>query len=500
MAKDNEHPENPAQVPPTPEEKPIKRYRLRTVIITGAAALIIGAGGTVGAGALYLHQQNAQADADVTYVPNSFKDLLKVYSDVKNNYYIKTSDTKLVTGAINGMLKTLNDPFSQYLQGSDAKELNTTISGSFEGIGAEISQADGHIQIVSPIKGSPADKAGLKAKDIITAIDGKSTQGWSTTKASSTIRGKKGTSVTLAIKRGSDTFNITIKRGVVPLTTVTGELSDQNKKVGVISITQFADNTNKELKKSITSLRKQGAKSFVIDLRQNPGGLLPQALETASMFLKDGQRIMQVQQRDSKPEIFTAGKEYDDGFKVTEPVTVLIDSGSASASEIFSGALQESRRTKLIGEKSFGKGVVQTVSQLSGDSEVKITTAKWLTPSGGWIQKKGLTPDIKVSYPAYASWPLLNTKKVNKPGTVATDIATAQKILNLSGAKLTQTAGYFDSATETALKAFQTQQKITVSGELDSATKTALNNYVYAQATKSDPMLTKAVETVAAEK
>jgi carboxyl-terminal processing protease len=268
----------------------------------------------------------------------------------------------------------------------------------------------------------------------------------------------------------------------------------------VISITQFADNTNKELKKSITSLRKQGAKSFVIDLRQNPGGLLPQALETASMFLKDGQRIMQVQQRDSKPEIFTAGKEYDDGFKVTEPVTVLIDSGSASASEIFSGALQESRRTKLIGEKSFGKGVVQTVSQLSGDSEVKITTAKWLTPSGGWIQKKGLTPDIKVSYPAYASWPLLNTKKVNKPGTVATDIATAQKILNLSGAKLTQTAGYFDSATETALKAFQTQQKITVSGELDSATKTALNNYVYAQATKSDPMLTKAVATVAAEK
>lgn len=489
----------PQQVPPNQESKPKRRFRLRTVLLSSAAALIIGVGGTLGAGALYLHNQTAAADTDVTYVPNSFKDLLKVYSDVKANYYTATSDKKLVTGAINGMLKTLNDPFSQYLAGEDFTSLNTTVSGSFEGIGAEISQGDGHIQVVSPIKGSPADKAGLKAKDVIMSINGKSTQGWSTTKASSTIRGKKGTSVTLAIKRGSDTFNITIKRGVVPITTVTGDLSDQNKQVGVITITQFADKTNTELKKTITSMRKKGAKRFVIDLRQNPGGLLPQALETASMFLKDGQRIMQVQQRTGKPEIFTAGKQYDQGFKVTEPVTVLVDSGSASASEIFSAALQESRQTKLVGEKSFGKGVVQTVTPLTKDSEVKITTAKWLTPSGGWIQHKGLTPDVKVSYPAYASWPLLNTKKTNTAGTVATDIGTAQKILNLQGAKLTQTAGYFDDATEAAVKNFQTAHKLTVSGKLDAATKTALNNTVYDLAAKNDPMMTKAVATVAAE-
>lgn len=476
------------------------KYRLRTVIITGAASLLIGVGGTVGVGALYVQQQQqAAAKNAITYVPNSFRDLLKVYGDIKENYFETTSDTKLMNGAINGMVKALDDPFSQYLAGDDATELNTTMTGSFEGIGAEISQGDNHIEIVSPIKDSPADKAGLKAHDVIMSINGKSTQGWSTTKASNTIRGKTGTKVSLNIKRGDTTFDITVERGVVPLTSVSSQLSTQNKQVGVIAISQFSNKTNTELEKAIKSLRTKGARSFVIDLRQNPGGLLPQALSTASMFLKDGQRIMQVQGRTGKPQIFTAGKEYDDGFKVTEPVAVLIDSGSASASEIFAAAIQQSRHSALVGEKSYGKGTVQTLTNLSGGAEVKITTNKWLTPNGTWINKKGLTPDVKVAYPEFASWPLLNSKKVNKLGDVATDVKTAQKILNLAGAKLTEVSGYFDAATQTAVRNFQTSQHVTVTGELDAATKTALNNYVYDQAQKSDPMMTKAVQTAAAK-
>ncbi|ANK62965.1 peptidase S41 [Loigolactobacillus backii] len=471
------------------QKKRKRQVRLPIFISSVVLAFVVGVFGTV---ILLTAHFNAQTAATGSY-PAGFEKLNAVYQTIDQNYYKKVSKKKLMNGAINGMISSLGDPYSEYLTGSDAGDLNNTISGNFEGIGAEVQKAGGRIQIISPIAGSPAKKAGLRANDVIMSINGDSTSGLTVNQAVAKIRGKKGTDVKLTIKRGDHNFNVTVKRDVIPVKTVNAHIVKKQPTVGYIQITTFSNPTFKEMKTAVKKLRSEGAKSFIVDVRGNPGGLMDQALKISSMFLKNGQTIMKVQPRTGQPEVYKASKKQDGGFKITEPTTVLIDDGSASAAEIFSAALNQSAHDPLVGTKSFGKGTVQNVTNFKDKSEFKITIAKWLTPNGDWINKKGLTPTTKADYPSYAYLPVVNGKKTYQQGDVNTNIKTLQKALTALGQNPGEANGYFSPQTEQAVKAYQATAKLPQTGKLDPATIDKMQVALTQKISQNDVPLEKAL-------
>ena len=319
-----------------------------------------------------------------------FEKLYSTYDKIKDDYYEEVDEEKLVDGAINGMIKSLDDPYSAYMDKKEASSFHESISSSFEGIGAEIQEQDGQIMVVSPIKGSPAEKAGVKPNDIILSVDGKSVEGLSSSEAVLKIRGEKGTKVDLSISRAgeSEPIKLTIKRDTIPIETVYAEMLDDG--VAKIQVTSFSEHTVQELKTALEEMSKKDMKGLVLDLRGNPGGLLDQAIEMASLFIPNGKVVLQVEDRSGKKDVYKS--ENDGELKI--PVVVLIDDGSASASEIVAAAVSESADIPLIGVKSFGKGTVQTAQDFKDGSNFKYTAAKWLTPKGNWIHKKGIKPDI----------------------------------------------------------------------------------------------------------
>ena len=439
-----------------------RSFSLTTLIITAIVAILLG-----GISVFVVMNSRLQAAEQTS---ESMGKINTVYKALDKYYYKNISKKKLENGALNGMVDVLNDQFSEYMTKSETQSLNETISSSFTGIGAEVRKTGEQIQIVSPISGTPAQKGGLKAKDIILKIDGKSLNGYSLNKAVSLIRGKKGSSVKLLIKRGSTTFEKTFKRDTIPVKTVNGKLDDDNKKVGYIQVTTFSEKTAQEMKKTIKQLRKKGAKSFVIDMRNNPGGLMDQALKLSSMFLKDGKTIMQVQQRDGKKEVYKAGKKYDDGFKVHEKTVVMINGGSASAAEIFAAALKQSANDQLVGTKSFGKGTVQNAMPFNDKTELKLTVAKWLTPDGSWIHEKGIKPSIKADYPSVAYQAAIDNKKSYQEDDVSKNVKSLQIFLKALGYKPGRTDGYYDSGTKNAVKKFQQTKHLSANGIADKKT------------------------------
>lgn len=466
----------------------VKRFTRLTYWLSVVLALLIG---MIAGVLLIMHQLQPTLRLNA-----ELNEVIGVYRTVKDNYYQKVDSKKLINGAVEGMLNSLDDPFSEYLDVDETTNLNDSTSGSFEGIGAEVQKTDDAIKIVSPIKGSPAEKVGLKANDLIMKINGKSTSGLSVDQAVSKIRGAKGTAVTLEIKRGSSTFTVKVKRAKVDQASVTGQLLASDKSIGRIQISTFAENTASGMKKTIKRLRKEGATHFIIDVRGNPGGLMNSALATSSMFLKNGQVIMRVKARTGKEEVYKAGKDYDDGFKVTEPVVVLADSGSASAAEIFSAALQQSAGVKVVGTQTFGKGTVQTVIPLSSNSEMKFTTAKWLTPNGTWINKKGVTPDVKADYPELAKLGLLSSGKTLKTGSVGNQVKLLQTNLKDLGYAVKITSIY-DEQTVTAVKQLQTKAKLSQQdGVFNDQTRTALYTEVARYLQAHDNILNAGVKTL----
>lgn len=235
-------------------------------------------------------------------------------------------------------------------------------------------------------------------------VNGKSMVKKDINKVVAKVRGKIGTTVTIVVDRSGKQLSFTMKRAKVSMPSVSGKIDSSNKQIGIITFTTFTETSAQQIKKTVKKLRSKGAKKFVLDLRGNPGGVLDQALAIDSMFLKDGQTIVKLQPRKGKgeTEVYKAGAKYDNGFKITEPTVVLIDGNSASAAEITAAALNQSAGIKLIGTKSYGKGTVQTVAQISNTSELKLTIAKWLTPDGSWIHHKGIKPTITEDYPSYA--------------------------------------------------------------------------------------------------
>ena len=424
---------------------------------------------------------------------NEFSKLYTAYDTLKNSYFEDVEQEDLINGAINGMVQALDDPYSDYMDTKEAKNFHESISSSFEGIGAEIQELDGFIQIVSPIKESPAEKAGLKPNDKVISVDGKSIQGMSATEAVLLIRGEKGSTVTLSIERPgmAEPMDVSIVRDTIPIETVYGEMIEEEEGIAKVQLTSFSENTTKELINTLNELESQGMKGLVLDLRQNPGGLLDQAIAIASLFLPDNEMILQIEDREGNRQEIKSSSSHSNP---DVPLVVIVDKGSASASEILAGAFKESGNITLVGEKTFGKGTVQRAQDFKDGSNLKFTTEKWLTPKGNWIHKKGITPDIEVALPDYASLTLINPESELKLSTSSTEVQTAQKMLKAIGFDPGREDGFFDENTEKAVKDFQAQEKIENNGILTGETTTRLMQSLREFVQSNDTQLQKAVE------
>jgi len=398
-----------------PSPVPVRSNARRGNFVLAVAVALVA---LVGGGALFLSgysiglRQSAEPGTPATEEAQ-FQAFWDAYHNIRDRYPLGPVDQKtLVEGAIKGMVESLGDPYSSYLTSEEFRGTLRDISGEFEGIGAEIGTVDAtgatvdcatfgpncRLVIVSPIEGSPAAKAGLKPGDVIVTVDGNTLDGLTPDEARDRIRGAKGTSVTLHIERkDAAAFDITIVRDTIQRQEViTRDLGDGS--VGYVRLTGFSENGADAFVAAIKADVDKGDKKLVVDLRGNPGGFIDAARKVASAFIASGPVFWQ---EDAKGEL-TATDALPDGV-ATDPsiqVVVLIDKGSASASEIVAGALQDTRRAKLLGEKSFGKGTVQQWIELQDAGGVKLTVAKWLTPNKTWIHTIGLTPDVPVVVPA----------------------------------------------------------------------------------------------------
>ncbi|MBN9505262.1 MAG: S41 family peptidase [Altererythrobacter sp.] len=327
-----------------------------------------------------------------------FAKLFATYQRIKTSYVEPVDDAVLIRGAIDGMLAAL-DPHSAYLDGAALERLETMIDGNYQGLGISVQMDDGAVKVVSPFKGSPADKAGIKAGDYITHIDGKLIYGLELDEAVKQMRGPAGSAVRLSIFRpGRDEpFDVDVTRGLIELEPVTSELKDG--RIGYISVNEFSRDVGTDVNAALTDLRKQAGgrlSGLVLDLRKNPGGSLDEAVALSDLFLSEGQIVSQRGRNPRDSVYYQAESVYRGDAAAGVPMIVLIDAGSASASEIVAGALQDQHRALIMGERSFGKGSVQTLLPLTRDSALKLTTARYYTPSGRSVQEGGIEPDIRV--------------------------------------------------------------------------------------------------------
>ncbi|MCY6371274.1 S41 family peptidase [Clostridium ganghwense] len=328
-----------------------------------------------------------------------FSKMFIVKNNIEKYYDGKIDENVLIDGAIKGMTESLNDPYTVYMNEKEYKEFSTTTEGNYVGIGIQIDVKSNNIVVVTAFEDSPAKKVGLLSGDIIEKVDGKEVSGKDVDKAISMMKGEKNTSVVITIKRGDQVpFDVKVKRDVIPLITVRGEMLDD--KIGYIQMSIFDEHTGKQFVKEAEKLKKKGMKGLILDLRQNPGGWLTQCIDVTSNFLKKGNVIVSTKDKYGYEEKLTS----KGGDLIGMPLVVLIDGGTASAAEIFSGVVRDYKLGTLVGTKTFGKGIVQSVlsgrKQGFGDgTALKVTTSKYYTPNGENIHHKGINPDVEVKYP-----------------------------------------------------------------------------------------------------
>lgn len=306
----------------------------------------------------------------------------------------KMDSKSLYYGAIKGMVSSLDDPYTFFLTPEENRQSKLDLEGKFEGIGAQLGLKEGRITIIAPLKNSPAVKAGVRAGDFIVKVDDKPTNDWTLPEAVSHIRGEKGTKVKLTLERSEKEFDVSITRDQIVVESVETEFMNE---VAYVKVNQFGENTNTEWDEAVKQVQSRynsgQVKGMVLDLRNNPGGYLESSVYLAGEFLKKGDLVVKQESTVTKSRDYYAQRT----GKLTDiPLVVLINKGSASASEILAGSLRDNKKTILVGEKSFGKGSVQEAIDLSDNAGLHVTVAKWILPGGDWINGKGIEPTIKV--------------------------------------------------------------------------------------------------------
>lgn len=347
----------------------------------------------VGQGNINLFSQTNSLNSSLPSNLN-YSSVNQVYQTLKNNYDGKITQTQLLNGIKHGLAASLNDPYTVYFTANEAKQFNNQLNNTFSGIGAELGQTKtGQLEVIAPINNSPAAKAGLKSKDVITKINGKSTSGMSLDTAVNLIRGKSNTKVNLAILRnGTQLLDLSITRQNIVLPSVTSKIINGN--IGYMQISTFANDTSVLANKAAQTFLKNHVKGIILDLRNDPGGLLSAAINVSSLWLPSNQLVLQEKRGNVVlNSYYSLGDDILHGI----PTVVLINGGSASASEITTGALHDNKQAYVIGQKSFGKGVVQQLINFSDGSQLKVTIAKWYRPDGQNINHLGITPDQTIN-------------------------------------------------------------------------------------------------------
>jgi len=372
----------------------VKRFKQIAGVVAGVAivGVVFNIGVMVGNGTISMNQydtQNGNLPAKLNYASVD-----ALYNSLKQNYDGKLTETQLLDGVKSGLAEASGDPYTEYFNVSDAKKFNEQLTGSFSGIGAQLGQnEDKFLSVVAPIAGSPAEASGIKAGDVISSIDGKTTTGMSIDEAISKIRGPKGTKVAIKVVRDkSQELSFTITRDEIKIPSVTHKITDDN--IGYMQISQFSEDTTQLATQAAQEFKDKQVKGVVLDLRDDPGGLLEAAVGVSSIWLPERATVLQEKRGGQVVDTYTAeGNPILKGI----PTAVLINGGSASASEIVSGALKDNDAATLIGEKSYGKGSVQSVQKFADGSQLKVTIARWYRPDGKNIDKKGIEPDKKVT-------------------------------------------------------------------------------------------------------
>ncbi len=314
----------------------------------------------------------------------------ELYQQLIDNFDGEITDEAILDGQKSGLVSAADDPYTEFFTEQETKEFNEGLNGTFEGIGAELGKEGNYVVIVAPIKGAPAEKAGIQSGDIITEIDGESAADISVTEAVTRIRGPKGEEVVLTIVRDGQELKVPITRDTITIESVEWEKQGDT---GIITISRFGDDTVELTRKAATELKEQGIKNIVLDMRGNPGGLLDAAVDVSAIWLPKGSTVLEEKRNDV---VIKTYKTDDQPLLPGMPTVVLINGGSASASEIVAGALHDNEAATLIGTKSYGKGSVQRVIPLAAGGSLKVTIARWFTPNGKNIDKEGIAPDQEV--------------------------------------------------------------------------------------------------------
>lgn len=446
------------------------------LIITILAAVILSSVIT----ALSLEAGSEKAVNVGTDTRSEFSKLYNVYDTISTDFYDEVDNEELIESAIDGMVQGLDDPYSEYMNVESTEAFQETVTGDFEGIGAEVMQEGNRIVVTSPMRGSPAEAAGVEPGDQITAVDGESIEGMTTTEAVQLIRGEKGTDVVLSIVRGdSEPIDITVTRDTIHIDSVTYEEVDN---VGHISINSFQMGTTDEFEESINQAAEDDVEDIIVDFRYNPGGLLSEAVTLINQFVPQNEVALMLEDSNGdRVELETENRQNDNTEDMN--VFILINEGSASASEVFTGALNDHFDDVVIaGTQSFGKGVVQQTQEFNDSSMLKYTNTKWLTPEGTWVHEEGITPDVELVNPDYYRVEVLNEDDVYTEGQESETVTSIKVALDTLGYDVGTINDTFDEQLTDAVISFQEDNDIEADGNVTGDTSvnlmSALREYI----------------------
>lgn len=470
----------------SPNQRKTPRYvSLKTFILSLILTVLLT--GLIVFGVNYFFQQYSKDEK----ISENAQKLSEIYEILASDFYQKQDKDQLLDEAIHGMTKSLKDPYTEYLSKEQTASFHEDVSGDFVGIGAELQQKGKQIIITSPMQDSPAEKAGLKPRDELIAIDGKSVKGKTLDAIIPKIRGKKGTEVKLTVKRNGEEKELTVTRDTIHVKSVKYE---KHGNVGVFKINKFQEGTAGELKSAIQQAQKSGIKNIVLDLRNNPGGLLDEAVKMANIFLDQDETVVQLEKGDQKEAIKTSNAPLE-GVKDLK-VSILLNEGSASASEVFAGALHDHKVAKIYGEKSFGKGIVQTTREFEDGSLLKFTEMKWLTPNGHYIHGKGIQPDVPVKGADYENISMIPSKTTYQQGQEDKHIKSIKIGLKALGYDVGTIDEHYDAQLTAAVKQFQQKNDLTANGMFNKETNGVFTERLVEKASSEDPMLEQTLKKV----